>query len=300
MDIALLTRGPGLYSTQRLVEAGNDRGHHMALIDHARCALLLDQRGPNLMLNGRFHEIPDVVIPRIGASVTALGASVIDQFELLRVPSTTSAAGLRLARDKWRCQQFLTGAGIDTPATLMCTDSAEARRCARTVGNYPLVVKVIEGTHGVGVSLAQNRYQLERICQAYLQFQPQVLIQEFIGEADGADIRAFVVGKRIIAAMERKAMRGEFRANMHLGATASPVELTATERKLVLQVTSLLDLEVAGIDILRSDRGPLIMEVNASPGLEGIEGATGIDIAGAIIELAAQKVQIALDKRELS
>ncbi|MEL6391526.1 MAG: RimK family alpha-L-glutamate ligase [Bacteroidota bacterium] len=294
MDIALLTRGPGLYSTRRLAEAAKDRGHRIDMIDHTRCALLLDKSGARLMMNGRFHEIPDVIIPRIGASVTAMGAAVIDQFELMDIPSLTSASGLRLARDKWRCQQLLTAAGIDCPATLLCTDPAEARRCARILGKYPLVVKMLEGTHGIGVALVHNRYQLEHTCEGFLTFHPQVLIQEYIQEASGSDLRIFVVGDQIVAAMERQARRGEFRANMHLGATAREAELSEEECALALDVVQLLGLEIAGVDILRSRRGPLVMEVNASPGLEGIETATGVDIAGAIIELAEEKGRMSL------
>lgn len=294
MDIALLTRGPGLYSTRRLAEAATERGHRIDMIDHTNCALLLDKDGGKIMINGRFHEVPDVIIPRIGASVTTLGASVIDHFKLMGIPSLTSSEGLRLARDKWRCQQLLTSAGVDCPATLLCTDPAEARRCARTLGRYPLVVKMLEGTHGIGVALVHNRYQLEHTCDGFLNFHPQVLIQEYIEEARGSDLRIFVVGDQIVAAMERQARRGEFRANMHLGATARVAALSAEERQLALKVVDLLGLEVAGVDILRSRRGPLVMEVNASPGLEGIENTTGVDIAGAIIKLAEHKARVSL------
>ncbi|MEM6395616.1 MAG: RimK family alpha-L-glutamate ligase [Bacteroidota bacterium] len=294
MDIALLTRGPGLYSTRRLRESAEARGHRVDMIDHTRCVLLLDSYGAKLLMNGRFHEVPDVIIPRIGASVTTLGASVIDHYDLMGVPSLTSSRGLRLARDKWRCQQLLVSAGIDSPATLLASDPAEARKCARTLGKYPLVVKMLEGTHGIGVSLVHNRYQLEHTCDGFLRFQPQVLIQEYIKEASGSDLRIFMVGDRIVAAMERRARRGEFRANMHLGATATIADLSKEEKALALRVVELLGLEVAGVDILRSKRGPLVMEVNASPGLEGIETTTGVDIAGAIIELAEEKARLSL------
>ncbi|PHI18266.1 30S ribosomal protein S6--L-glutamate ligase [Lewinellaceae bacterium SD302] len=286
MHIGILSRGPGLYSTQRLKAAAEARGHEVTITDHAACSLLIDEYGGRLYEMGEPVRLADVYIPRIGASITSLGVSVIGQLDMLGVPHTTTANGLLLARDKMRCLQFLAGRGVKVPNTLWCTSGAEAKRVAKAVGPYPVVVKLLESTHGVGVTLAHNRYQLERTVEAFLSLQERVIIQEFIEEAAGVDLRAFVVDGKIVAAMERRAAAGEFRANLHLGGEAKTAKLSYEEERTALDAARMLGLDVAGVDLIRSERGSLIMEVNASPGLEGIENCTKVDIAGAIVEAA--------------
>lgn len=289
MLIGVLSRGPSLYSTRRLVEAAEQRGHDVTVIDHANCSLLIDRQGGQLLHRGKRLKLPDVCIPRIGASVTALGMTVINQLDLLNVPHTTSAHGLGLARDKMRCLQFLASKGIAVPNTMLCTNSHEAPNIVRWVGDYPVVVKLLESTHGIGVALADHRYQLQRTVEAFLRLQNRVILQEFIAEAAGVDLRAFVVDGQIVAAMQRSAEKGEFRANMHLGAEASVAKLSYEEEQIALRAAKFLGLDVAGVDLIRSERGSLVMEVNASPGLEGIENCTGVDIAGAIVTAAENR-----------
>lgn len=289
MHVGILSRGPGLYSTQRLKAAAEERGHRVTITDHSACSLLITDYGGRLYERGQNLNLADVYIPRIGASITSLGVSVIGQLDMLGVPHTTSAEGLLLARDKMRCLQFLSARGIKVPNTLWCTSGAEARRVVHAVGPYPVVVKLLESTHGVGVTLAHNRYQLERTVEAFLSLQERVIIQEFIEEAAGVDLRAFVVDGKIVAAMERRAAKGEFRANMHLGAEAVVAHLSYEEEQIAINAARMLGLDVAGVDLIRSERGSLIMEVNASPGLEGIETCTKVDIAGAIVEAAEQR-----------
>lgn len=290
MRIAVFSRGPGLYSTRRIVAAGEERGHAVEIIDHGLCSPLLDDTNSGLLHNGVPLELPDVAITRIGANITARGAGLIRQLDVLGVPHLLKADALVLARDKMSCLQQLAGESIAIPRTVLCFSTFEARRIARRMGPFPIVVKLLESTHGVGVALAHNMYQLERLAEGFLQLQDRFLLQEYIRESKGVDIRAFVVGKRIVAAMQRTASEGEFRANIHRGASATPYTLTAEEEELVLRTSSCTGVEVAGVDLIPSKRGPLVMEVNASPGLEGIEGATGVDIAGAIIEYAQSKI----------
>ncbi|MEL6276047.1 MAG: RimK family alpha-L-glutamate ligase, partial [Bacteroidota bacterium] len=284
------SRGPNLYSTLRLVEAGKARGHKMSIIDHGACSFMIHEQGSDFFLRGNPIHKPDVIIPRIGASVTALGAATISQLDLMGIPHLTSVEGLLLARDKMRCLQFLATKGIDVPNTLLCSSAAESRRVARRIGNYPVIVKLLESTHGVGVSLVNNRFQLERTAEAYIQLQNRVIVQEYIAEAAGADIRAFVVDGKIVAAMQRQASKGEFRANMHRGATATAIKLTPEEAFIAKRTAELMQLDVVGVDLIRSHRGPLIMEVNASPGLEGIEKCTGVDVASHIISAAEARL----------
>lgn len=289
MTINIFSRGPTLYSTQRLVEAGRERGHDTTVIDHGFCCPSLNDKGAALLIGGKPIPVPDVAIPRIGANITNRGAAIIRQLEMLRVPTTISAEGLLLARDKMACLQVLAGNGVRVPGTVLCFTLQEVRRAGKTMASFPVVVKLLESTHGVGVALAHTPYQLERIAEGFLRLQDRVILQEFIAESDGRDIRALVVGNEVVAAMERKAGPDEFRANMHRGATARQVELSAEDEALAIRAARVVGVEVAGVDLIPSDRGPLIMEVNASPGLEGIENHTGIDIAGAIVEYAVNK-----------
>lgn len=289
MTINIFSRGPSLYSTQRLVKAGLERGHDTTVIDHGFCSPYLGDQGASLLLNGVELPKPDVAIPRIGANITNRGASIIRQLEVLKVPTTISSEGLLLARDKMSCLQVLAANGVRVPGTVLCFSLHEVQRAGKTMGTFPIVVKLLESTHGVGVALAHTPYQLERIAEGFLRLQDRVILQEFIAESDGRDIRALVVGNEVVAAMERKAGPDEFRANMHRGATAREVELSAEDEALAIRAARIVGVEVAGVDLIPSDRGYLLMEVNASPGLEGIETHTGVDIAGAIIEYAVNK-----------
>ena len=285
----VFSRGPGLYSTRRLVEAAAARGHEVTVVDHALCSPYLDGDRNTILNDGQVLEHPDVAIPRIGANITTRGVALIRQLEVMGIPHVLSADALLLARDKMSCLQKLSGAGLEVPRTGLCFGTHEVRKVAKRIGPFPVVVKLLESTHGVGVALAHNLYQLQRLAEGFLQLQDRVIIQEYIRESRGSDVRAFVVGGRIVAAMERKAAAGEFRANIHRGATATALQLDEEEETLILKTASLIGVEVAGVDLIRSKRGPLVMEVNASPGLEGIEGATKVDIATEIITYAESK-----------
>lgn len=289
MRINIFSRGPYLYSTMRLVEAGKTRGHFTDVIDHGFCSPSLHGNDTALLLNGKPIREPHVAIPRIGANMTSRGAAIIRQLDVLNIPHTMNANGLMLARDKMSCLQVLAGNGVAVPRTVLCFTLSEVKQAAAAMDDYPVVLKLLESTHGVGVALAHTPYQLERIAEGFLRIQDRVILQEFVAESDGRDIRALVVGDRVVAAMERKAGEGEFRANMHRGATARAVTLSPEDEALALRAAAIAGVEVAGVDLLPSDRGPLLMEVNASPGLEGIENATKVDIAGAIVEYAISK-----------
>lgn len=292
MHITIFSRGPTLYSTQRLVEAGRLRGHQTKVIDHACCCPSLHGDKTALLLNGKPLKLPEVAIPRIGANITARGAAVIRQLDTLGIPHTMDVQALLLARDKMASLQVLATHDIPIPRTVLCFSVREVRTAAMRMDRFPIVIKLLESTHGVGVALARSLYELERVAEGFLHLQDRVLLQEYIEESDGRDIRALVVGNRVVAAMERKAMEGEFRANIHRGASATAVQLSGEDKDLCLRAAAALGVEVAGVDLIPSKRGPLLMEINASPGLEGIETATKVDIAGAIIEYAVNKAQL--------
>jgi ribosomal protein S6--L-glutamate ligase len=291
LNIALLSRGPSLYSTQSLFRAARMRGHYVRVIDHGQISLVIEQGVPQMVYEGNRLVGMDAVIPRIGASVTDYGAAVIRQFELMDIYTSTRSEALIMARDKLKCLQILSANGIAVPRTMMAGMPEALPRLIDNLGGAPVVVKMLESTHGVGVVLAESKNTAISLVEAFTKLGQPVLIQEFIEEAAGADIRAFVVGKQVVASMLRQAQAGEFRSNLHRGAVASIVALSAVEEKTVLDAARLMDLEIAGVDILRSKRGPLVMEVNASPGLEGIEGTTKVDIAGAIIENVEKGVE---------
>ncbi len=291
MRITIFSRGPYLYSTMRLVEAGKTRGHFTEVIDHGLCSPSLHGEQTALLYGGEPLDLPHVAIPRIGANITNRGAAIIRQLDVLNIPHTMNAQGLLLARDKMSCLQVLAGNGVPVPRTVLCFTLMEVRQAGSGMNTWPVVIKLLESTHGVGVALARTPYQLERIAEGFLRIQDRVILQEFVEESDGRDIRALVVGGKVVAAMERKAGEGEFRANMHRGATARAVTLSPEDEALAIKAAKVVGVEIAGVDLLPSDRGPLLMEVNASPGLEGIERATEVDIAGAIIEFAVSKVQ---------
>lgn len=291
MNIGILSRSTQLYSTRSLYRAGQRRGHMVYIIDHTRCSLLLEDGYPNVIFNGKPMDHIQAIVPRIGASVTQLGAGVIRQFEIMGTPTTTTALALLQARDKMRCQQMLNQAGVPTPRTVLITRFENLHQMVNRVGGYPVVIKMLESTHGVGVELAHNFASLQRFARTFFRFEDRLLLQEFIAEAEGADIRALVVNGKVVASMQRQAQDGEFRSNLHRGASSIPIELDESEKQLVLRVVDTMGIDVAGVDLIPSNNGPLVMEVNASPGLEGIETTTGVDVAGHIIRLAEYRAK---------
>ncbi len=284
MKIAILSRGPQLYSTQSLIRAGIKRGHEMHVVDHTRCSLVLERDRPRILYQGYRLERFDAVIPRIGASVTSIGASVISQFENMNVFVAANAAALIEARDKLRCLHRLAQHGIQIPKTLFVASGQNMQAAVSQLGGLPVVVKLLEGTHGIGVILAETFRTVESTVEAFQRLNNRVMLQEFIREARGRDVRVLVVNNQVVASMERQARPGEFRSNLHRGGSARQVKLTPEEQELAVRVVQIMGLHVGGVDFLRSERGPLIMEVNASPGLEGIETVTGINVAGRIIQ----------------
>lgn len=297
MNIAILSRGPYLYSTQSLLRAGVQRGHQMRIIDHTRCHLVLHKNSPQIFYqNMRLSHI-DAIIPRVGASVTSLGAAVIEHFDMMNVFSLLGVNALRQSRDKLRSFQKLSRHGIALPKTALVGPPEELRPLINSLGGFPIVIKLLEGTHGNGVVMADNYQQAISMVEAFQKLKERVLVQEFIKEANGADIRALVVGKEVVAVMKRQAIEGDFRSNLHRGAKAFRDRLSKEEQEMVLNTVKIMGLDVAGVDLLRSNRGPLIMEVNASPGLEGIETITGVNVAGKIIAYLEKRFQTWNQKR---
>lgn len=285
MKIAILSRKSALYSTHRLAQAAILRGHEADTIDTMRCYMNITSGRPTIHYKGEELAKYDAVIPRIGASVTFYGAAVIRQLEMMNVFCVNGSAAITRARDKLRCLQLLSKKGIGLPITGFAHSLDEIKDLISMVGGPPLVIKFLEGTQGIGVILVETTKAARSVLEAFLGLKVNILVQEFIQEAASADIRCFVVGGKVVAAMKRQARSPEeFRSNLHRGGSATPVEITTEEYNMAVRAARLIGLNVAGVDIVRSDRGPLIMEVNASPGLEGIEKTTGIDVAGKIIE----------------
>ena len=283
MKIAVLSRNKSLYSTRRLIQAGEQAGHEMLVIDTLRCYMSIVSHKPEIHYRGQVLEGFDAVIPRIGASITFYGAAVVRQFEMMGVFPVNESVAITRARDKLRSLQLLSRKGIGLPITGFANAPDDIPDLINMVGGAPLVIKLLEGTQGIGVVLAENRQAAESVIEAFMGLSANIMVQEYIREAGGADIRCFVVGGKVVATMKRQAREGEFRSNLHRGATASLVRITPEERSTAVRAAQLMGLNVAGVDILRSARGPLVMEVNSSPGLEGIEEATGKDIAAIII-----------------
>lgn len=283
MKIAVLSQNPNLYSTKRLIEAGTKKGHEMLIVDHTKCNLVIEKRKPSILYKGKVLEDIDGIIPRIGASVTFFGTAVVRQFEMMKVFSATESQALVRSRDKLRSLQILSRAGLGLPKTVFTNYSKDVSEVVDAVGGAPLVIKLLEGTQGIGVVLADNRNSAESILEAFNGLQARVIAQEFIKEAGGADLRVFIVDGVVVGAMKRQGKEGEFRSNLHRGGSAQIIELTDEEENAALKAAKALGLGIAGVDMLQSSRGPLILEVNSSPGLEGIEGATGKDIATHII-----------------
>ncbi len=284
MRIAILSRGPKLYSTRRLVEAAEQRGHEVIVLDHLKCVLVIEKSNPHIFFGGKEVKDIDAIIPRIGTSVTFYGAAVVRQFEQMKVFSSVESQALVRSRDKLRSLQLLAKAGIGMPKTAFASAPKNIDSVIEQVGGAPVVIKLLEGTQGIGVILAETHKSAKSVIESFLALKANILVQEFIKEAGSADIRAFVVDGKIVGAMKRQGLPGEFRSNLHRGGTATVLELSKEERETAIKSAKKLGLAVAGVDMLQSERGPLVMEVNSSPGLEGIEGATGVDIAGKIIE----------------
>jgi ribosomal protein S6--L-glutamate ligase len=284
MNIVILSRNTRLYSTRRLVEAAQHRDHTVRVLDPLRCYMNISSEQQAIHYKGENIENIDAVIPRIGASVTFYGTAVLRQFEMMGVFPVNESVAITRSRDKLRSLQLLSRKGIGMPMTGFAHSPDDIADMIRLVGGTPLVIKLLEGTQGIGVVLAETRKAAESVLEAFYGLRANQMVQEFIKEAGGADIRCFVVGGKVIAAMMRQAKEGEFRSNLHRGGSAKLVRLTPKERETAVKAARIVGLNVAGVDILRSERGPLVMEVNSSPGLEGIEEATGKDVARLIIE----------------
>lgn len=283
MRIGILSRRASLFSTRRLREAAKARGHETSVIDYSRCYMNITSHKPEVLFGGESLKF-DAVIPRIGASMTFYGTAVVRQFEMMGVYSANESQAIARSRDKLRALQLLSRAGIGMPVTGFARNTKDIDGLIGIVGGAPLVVKLLEGTQGVGVVLAETNKAAESVIAAFRQLDANILAQEFIKEAGGSDVRAFVVDGKVVGSMKRQGPEGEFRSNIHRGGSATAIKLTPEERSTAIRSAKVLGLKVAGVDMLRSNHGPLVMEVNSSPGLEGIENATGIDIAGAIIE----------------
>lgn len=292
MKIAVLSTNPNLYSTKRLLEAIRDAGHEAVIINHTVCDLIVEQEGPTIYHKGEKVTDVDAIIPRIGASVTFYGTAVVRQFELMGVFSVVTSQAIVRSRDKLRSLQIMSSAGLGMPKTAFTNFSKGGEKhVIEHVGGAPLIIKLLEGTQGLGVVLAETKKAGQSVIEAFHGLKARIIVQEFIKEAKGADIRAFVVNGKVVGAMKRQGAEGEFRSNLHRGGRATIIKLSRAEKQAALGAAKSLGLDVAGVDMLQSARGPLILEVNSSPGLEGIEKATGIDIAGEIVKYIEMGVQ---------
>ena len=283
MNIAILSRNKNLYSTNRLFNAGTKRGHRIDVIDYLRCYINIGENQTAIYYDGRKLGRYDAVLPRIGASQTSYGTAIVRQFEMIGDFVINKSDAIKSSRDKLRSLQVLAKHGIDMPITGYASHTMDIHDVIEKVGKTPLIMKLLQGTQGNGMVLAETMKAAGSVMNAFKQVDADILIQEFIKESSGIDIRAIVVGKKVVAAMQRVAPEGEFRSNVHRGAATKHINLTPDEEELVIKSTKILGLSVAGVDIMRSKRGPLVLEVNSSPGLQGIELLTGADVAGEII-----------------
>lgn len=290
MKLAVLSRAPQAYSTQRLKTAALERGHEVRVLNTLRFAIDLSGNVPDMQYRGKQLSDFDAILPRIGTSITFYGMAVVRQFEQMDVYTPNTAAGIANSRDKLRSIQILSRHDIGIPATMFVRDRADVLPAIEQVGSEAVVIKLLEGTQGIGVILAPDKRVAEAVIETLQSTKQNVLIQKFIAESKGKDIRAFVIGDRVVAAMRRSAVGDEFRSNVHRGGTTQVVQLDAEYERVAVQAAQIMGLRVAGVDMLESDHGPLVMEVNSSPGLEGIEGATDLDIAGAIVDYIASQV----------
>ncbi|MDN4502403.1 30S ribosomal protein S6--L-glutamate ligase [Alteromonadaceae bacterium BrNp21-10] len=284
MKIAILSRNPKLYSTQRLVEAGKTRGHEVDVIDTLHCYMDITSSRPSVRYRGKSLPKYDAIIPRIGASVTFYGTAVVRQFEMMGTFSINESVAISRSRDKLRSLQLLSRKGIGLPRTGFARHPDKIADLIKNVGGAPVVIKLLEGTQGIGVVLGETQKTAESIIEAFMGLNANILVQEYIAEAGGADVRCLVVGGKVIAAIKRQGAEGEFRSNLHRGGSAALTRLSKEERATAVAAAKIMGLQMCGVDILRSSNGPLVMEVNSSPGLEGVERATGRDVAGMIVE----------------
>ena len=289
MKIFILSRNSNLYSTSRIVEAGRDRGHMVRVIDYMRCFMNITAKKPTVYYGGESLQKVDAIIPRIGASNTFYGTAVVRQFETMNCFCVNPSISISNSRDKLRSMQILAEAGINMPVTGFASHTKDIEGVIESVGSTPLVMKLLQGTQGQGIVLAETRKAAESVMSAFRQLDADIMVQEYIKESSGTDIRAFVIGNRVVAAMKRVAPEGEFRSNLHRGATVENITLTSEENQIAIRAASILGLTIAGVDLMRSNRGPLILEVNSSPGLQGIEACTKMDIASQIINFIERK-----------
>jgi len=291
MNIGILSRNANIHSTKRLVEAVISRGHQVMVVDPLRCYMNITSSYPSVHFREKSLNDFDAIIPRIGSSITFYGTAVLRQFEMMGVFSVNESVAISRSRDKLRALQILSRHGIGLPVTGFAHSTRMTKDLIQLVGGTPLIIKLLEGTQGKGVVLAETDQAAESVIEAFRNMEAHFLVQEFIREADGSDIRCFVIGDKVIASMMRKAKEGEFRSNLHRGGSARQIKITPEERATAVHAAQALGLNVAGVDIIRSKRGPLVLEVNSSPGLEGIEESTGIDIASLIVEFLEKKAK---------
>lgn len=292
MNIIILSRSASLYSTRRLIEAGLKRGHQVNVVDHLKCNIEIEKRKPQIYYNGGYIENIDAVIPRIGASVTFYGTAVVRQFEMMDVFTVVGSEALICSRDKLKSLQLLSRAGVGLPKTVFTNFSKNVKHVVDSVGGAPVILKLLEGTQGLGVILADTQNAAGSVMEAFNGLEARIIVQEFIEEAGGADIRAFVVDGEVVGAMKRQGKEGEFRSNLHRGGSAAVIQLSKEEEETALIAAKAMGLGVAGVDMLQGKNGPLVLEVNSSPGLEGIERATGNDIATKIIKYIEKSVVV--------
>lgn len=296
MKIAILSRNPNLYSTKRLVEAGIARGHEVDVIDTLHCYMDITSSRPTVRYQGNELPLYDAVIPRIGSSITFYGTAVARQFEMMGTFNVNESVAISRSRDKLRSLQLLSRKGVGLPRTGFASKPDNIKDLIKNVGGAPLVIKLLEGTQGIGVVLAETSKAAESIIEAFMGLKANILIQEYIKESGGADIRCLVIGGRVVAAMKRQAAEGEFRSNLHRGGSAEVIRLTKEERETAVSAAKIMGLNFCGVDLLRSNNGPMVMEVNSSPGLEGIEKATNLDVAGKLYEFIEKNAKFNANK----
>ena len=291
MRIAILSSNPTLYSTKRLVEAAHQHHHETVVINHTKCQIVIENDRPSLLYQSKPISGIDAIVPRIGASVTDYGCAIVRQFEMMKVFTTAKSQAISRSRNKLRSLQVLSRAGVGLPKTVLANHPKDVAQLLELVDGPPVVIKLLEGTQGIGVVLAETIKTAKSTIEAFTGLKQNVLVQEYIAESKGADVRAFVVGSQVVGVMKRQGVEGEFRSNLHRGGKANVIELTPEIEWTAINAAKALGLRVAGVDMLLSNRGPLVMEVNSSPGLEGMEKATGNDIAGHIISLIEEKIR---------
>lgn len=291
MKIAVLSTNPDIYSTKRLVEAIKKRGHQAVVIDHVKCFVMIEGGKPTILYKGKPIKDIDAVIPRIGSSVTSFGCAVVRQFELMKVFTSVKSQAILRSRDKLRSMQVLAKSGVGIPKTVFAKNPSQVTELIHIVGGPPVIIKLLEGTQGVGVVLAETIKAAKSTIEAFYGLKANFLIQEFIAESKSADIRAFVIGNKVVAAMKRQGLEGDFRSNLHRGGQGMSIQLSPEEEETALAAARSLGVRIAGVDLLQSERGPLVMEVNSSPGLKGIEEVSGVDIASLIVAYIEDKIK---------